>query len=57
MRDGIADHELLSLLAERDEAAAERLASKHVLDFDRYNCDVETFRVTRRELLDLLSRP
>ncbi len=56
MRDGIADHELLSMLGERDAAAAKRLASKHVLDFDRYNCDVNQFRATRQELLELLSR-
>jgi uncharacterized protein (DUF302 family) len=57
MRDGIADHELLSLLAGKDPSSAERLASKHVLAFDRYNLDVEAFRATRRELLELLSPP
>lgn len=56
MRDGIADHELLSMLAERDAAAAERLAAKHVLDFDRYDGDVRQFRSTRRELLSLLAK-
>ena len=55
MRDGIADYELLSMLGERNSSAAGRLAAKHVLDFDRYNCDVKTFRATRRELLELLS--
>ncbi len=54
MRDGIADHELLSLLGERDPAAAKRLASKHVLDFDRYDTDIKTFRATRREILERL---
>jgi len=54
MRDGIADHELLSLLGERDPAAAKRLASKHILDFDRYDTDVKTFRATRREILERL---
>jgi len=55
MRDGIADYELLSILAEHDPEAAGRLVSKHVLDFDRYDCDVEAFRSTRRELLTLVS--
>lgn len=54
MRDGIVDHELLSMLAERDAAAADRLAAEIVLDFDRYEGDVRRFRSTRRELLSLL---
>jgi hypothetical protein len=56
MRDGIADYELLSMLSDRDPAAARRLVSKHVLDFDRYDGNIETFRSTRRELLTLLSK-
>ncbi len=56
MRDGICDYELLSMLSERDPVAAERLVRKHVLDFDRYNTDIGTFRSTRRELLMLLSK-
>jgi len=56
MRDGIADYELLSLLAERDPAKAGRLVAKHILDFDRYDTNVEAFRSTRRELLTLLSK-
>jgi hypothetical protein len=55
MRDGIADYGLLCTLAERDPEAAQRLAARHILDFDKYNCDVETFRNTRREMLELLS--
>ena len=51
MRDGIVDHELLSLLAEKDPEAALKLAKKHVLDFHKYNTDVKRFRATRRELL------
>jgi len=57
MRDGIADYELLSQLAERDRAGADRLAARHILAFDRYDCDVEAFRATRRELLQALSKP
>lgn len=55
MRDGIADYELFCQLAERDDSAAQRLAGTHVLDFDKYDCDVNTFRATRREMLKLLS--
>jgi hypothetical protein len=57
MRDGIVDYELLSLLAEKDRDLAMQLASRHVLDFDRYDCDVKTFRETRRTLLERLSQP
>jgi hypothetical protein len=57
MRDGIADYELLCQLAERDTDAAQRLAARHILAFDRYDTDVASFRATRRELLELLSRP
>jgi hypothetical protein len=55
MRDGIADYELLCLLAEKDPAAAQRLVRTHVLDFDRYGTDVGQFRATRQELLRRLS--
>lgn len=55
MRDGIADHELLSQLAERDPGTASRLASTHVLEFDRYDTDIARFRATRRELLQTLN--
>jgi len=57
MRDGVVDYELLSRLAERDPAAAKRLAGRHVLDFNRYDGDVAAFRTTRHELLESLSRP
>jgi len=56
MRDGIADYELLSMLAERDKEAAMRLASKHILAFDQYDCDVSHFREARRQLLRALSQ-
>ncbi len=56
MRDGIVDHELLCRLAEFDPAKARELAARHVLDFDKYDTDIETFRSTRRELLELLGK-
>lgn len=55
MRDGVADHELLCMLAERDLDAAHELAARHILDFDRYETDVGAFRATRRALLQALS--
>ncbi len=56
MRDGIEDHELLSQLGEKNPEAAMELAKKHVLDFDKYNTDVEAFRATRKTLLEALSK-
>ncbi|MBX7256929.1 MAG: DUF4091 domain-containing protein [Candidatus Hydrogenedentes bacterium] len=64
MRDGIVDHELLSMLAEEQSRSMKRikekdtvqtLASSFVLDFDKYNTDVQQFRKARRELLKQLS--
>jgi hypothetical protein len=56
MRDGIADYELLCLLAEKNPDAARRLVGQHVLDFDRYDTDVGKFRAARRELLQLVGQ-
>jgi hypothetical protein len=56
MRDGIADHELLAQLSERDPQAADALTQRHIIDFDKYETDVLKFRATRREILDQLSR-
>jgi hypothetical protein len=56
MRDGITDHELLSMLAERDPDAAQKLAAQMILDFDRYDTDVQHFRARRMELLEALSK-
>lgn len=55
MRDGIVDHELLSMLAERDPEKAQDVAVRHVHDFDLYDTDVELFRETRRYMLMRLS--
>jgi hypothetical protein len=56
MRDGIGDYELLSMLAERDKAAADKLAAETILDFNRYDTDVARFRARRLQLLELLSK-
>jgi hypothetical protein len=55
-RDGIEDHELLSQLGDKDPGAAMALAKKEVLDFDKYNTDIQAFRATRRSLLEALSK-
>ena len=56
MRDGIGDNELLSMLAERDPAAAQKLAAEMILDFDRYDTDIARFRARRVQLFELLSK-
>jgi hypothetical protein len=56
MRDGIADYSLLQALARKNPAAAQELAARLILDFDRYNTDLDAFRNTRRELLKQVSR-
>jgi hypothetical protein len=56
MRDGIADYSLLQALAQKNPTAAQELATKLILDFDRYNTDLDAFRNTRRELLRQVSR-
>ena len=56
MRDGIVDHELLSMLAERNAQAAQALAGRLILAFDSYQTDVSQFRATRRELLETLAK-
>lgn len=56
MRDGIADYELLCQLSEIDPVAANNLVREHILNFDRYDCDVAKFRQSRRQLLTRLSQ-
>ncbi len=56
MRDGIEDHELLSQLGEKDPEAAMGLAQRHILNFDKYDTDIQLFRETRQELLKALSQ-
>lgn len=56
MRDGIVDHELLSMFAEKDAPAAQALAGRFILAFDQYQTDVAQFRAARRELLDALAK-
>lgn len=55
MRDGIVDYELLSMLAEKYPEKAQEYAAKLVLDFNKYNTDITTFREIRKDVLRLLS--
>jgi hypothetical protein len=54
MRDGICDHELLSMLAERDPAAAHKIAGETILDFNRYDTDIPRFRDRHLQILEML---
>jgi hypothetical protein len=56
MRDGAADYELLCMLGEFDSAAAKALTARHIQAIDKYGCDIKSFRQTRRELLEMLSK-
>ncbi len=56
MRDGAADYELLSMLGEIDPASSKALTSRHIQAIDKYNYDVKSFRQTRHELLEKLSK-
>jgi hypothetical protein len=53
-RDSVEDHELLSQLADKDPAAAQKIADRQIQDFNKYDTDVQSFRATRRELLQAL---
>lgn len=55
MRDGIADYELLSMLAAKDRPHAESLADRLIHGFTSYDVDPSDFRAVRRELLEALS--
>lgn len=56
MRDGIADYELLRMLAAKDPEAAAEIARQVVYRFDLYDMSVPDFRKKRREILSLLSQ-
>ncbi|MCX7800397.1 MAG: DUF4091 domain-containing protein [Fimbriimonadales bacterium] len=51
MRDGIADYELLSLVAEKRPELARSVAERTAPRIDKVNTDVAAFRQARRELL------
>lgn len=55
-RDGLNDYELLKILEKRNKSLAESICNSHILYFNKYNTDAETFRQTRKKLLAALSR-
>lgn len=55
MRDGIADYELFMQLAKNDKDAAQRIATRHILGFDKYDTDIRAFRKSRTRLLKMVS--
>lgn len=55
MRDGIRDYELLRLVREKSESKADEFASEIVIDYDKYNTDIDKFRDVRHEILEYLS--
>jgi len=56
MRDGIADYELLKMLEAKDPAKAKEMCAKAAMDFTLFNMDIPSFRKTRTEILNLLSK-
>lgn len=55
-REGTEDHDLLTLLAKRRPAAAQRIISRVAQGFDQYTRDPAVLRAARRELLLALSK-
>jgi hypothetical protein len=55
MRDGIVDYELLRLLEKKNPALARQISDATILDFDKSNTDIVTFRTNRRKILTALS--
>ncbi|HVM89131.1 MAG TPA: DUF4091 domain-containing protein [Puia sp.] len=55
MRDGIADYELLKMLAEKKPAVAKETCRQVVYDFAKYDVDIKSFRAKRKFILQQLS--
>jgi hypothetical protein len=55
MRDGLEDWRLLQMLKSKNPALAEQLLSETILDFDRYDTDINRFRARRHEMLRALN--
>jgi hypothetical protein len=55
MRDGIVDYELLKMLEKKSPEKAKKLADIIIYSFDRYDNNIEEFRINRRHLMELLS--
>jgi len=55
MRDGIVDYELFRMLEKKNPEAAKDIIDKVIFTFERYDNNIEAFRVHRRHLMELLS--
>ncbi|HUX96903.1 MAG TPA: glycoside hydrolase domain-containing protein [Bacteroidales bacterium] len=55
MRDGIVDYELFRMLEKKDSVKARGIINKVIYSFNRYDNNIEAFRVHRREIMELLS--
>jgi hypothetical protein len=55
MRDGIVDYELFRMLEKKDPTQAKDIIDKVIYTFERYDNNIEAFRMHRRHLMELLS--
>jgi hypothetical protein len=55
MRDGIVDYELFRMLEKKNPAMAKDIIDKVIFTFERYDNNIEAFRLNRRHLMELLS--
>ncbi|MBW8686447.1 DUF4091 domain-containing protein [Chitinophaga rhizophila] len=55
-RDGIVDYELLRLLEKKNPSMAKQIIDATMMDFDKFNSDIDTFRANRRKILTALSK-
>ncbi|MBK7713169.1 MAG: DUF4091 domain-containing protein [Bacteroidales bacterium] len=55
MRDGIVDYELFRMLEKKNPAMAKDIIDKVIFSFERYDNNIEAFRIHRRHIMELLS--
>jgi Glycoside hydrolase 123, catalytic domain/Glycoside hydrolase 123 N-terminal domain len=55
MRDGIVDYELFRMLERKNPEKARDIIDKVIYSFDRYDNNIEAFRLHRRNLMEQLS--
>ena len=55
LRDGIVDYELFRMLEKKNPEKAKEIIDKVIFAFDRYDNNIEAFRIHRRNLMELLS--
>lgn len=55
MRDGIVDYELFEMLKQTDPDRAREIIDQVIFSFTRYDNDIPTFRMRRRQLMDALA--